>query len=210
MSINCLDGLILNDYKNSIKFYKSERARETLDNLKVIEGKLAGSSPFIQIHLINSGLIKSGTGLPRLEDLEKVIGLDNTFLTSSSTDSGLSYTDFGLVLRSRRDYSHPKNNLLAKRLYDQLENRGIKFGLGKLIYLSALELKEEENSAYGLVFDLKEDLQDYILDLHNFGWNYSRNEGLSIACIGRKWKSCIGEILDRSNGNGRIFTVDRI
>ncbi|GEM_PF-6876660 len=212
MSINCVNSSILNDYKESIKFYRSQRARETLDNLKVVEDKISGSSPFIQVHLINSGLIENGNRLPDIEDLESALRINNRFLIKDFliSNSGCAYTDFGLALRSYGDPYHKQNDMLSKRLYEQLIRRGVNIGMGKLIPLNALELKEEENSAYGLVFDLKENVEEYIFNLQDFRWDYCRNQGLSIACIGgRGWTSCIGEILDRSNGNGRIFIVKK-
>lgn len=212
MSINCVDGLILNDYKESIKSYNSQKSKETLDNLKVAEGKISGSSPFIQVHLINSGLIENGNRLPTIEDFESTLRIDNSFLIKDFliSNSGCAYTDFGLALRSQRDSYHKQNDILSRRLFGQLVKRGVDIGVGKLIPLNALELKEDENSVYGLVFNLREDAEEYVSDLQDFKWDYYRNEGLSIACIGgRGWTSCIGEILDRSNGNGRIFVVKK-
>ena len=212
MVINCVDGLILNDYKESIKSYNSQKSKETLDNLKVAEGKISGSSPFILVHLANSGLLRNGDKLPTREDLEMAVRLNNSFLSKDFliSNSGCAYTDFGLALRSKGDSYHKQNDLLTRRLYTQLVKRGINLDIGKLIHINALELKEEENSAYGLVFDLKEGFDKYISNLQDFKWDYYRNEGLSIACMGeRGWTSCIGEVLDRSNGNGRIFVVKK-
>ena len=65
----------------------------------------------------------------------------------------------------------------------ELKKRGIKLGKGKLIPISALNLKENSDSEYGLVFELKEDAKEFE-DLSKYRWDYQRDQGLARACRG--------------------------
>jgi hypothetical protein len=198
---NILDDSILKDYNNSIASY-SEKARQTLSHFNKADGDLTGSSPFMQVHLLNSGLLKRAR-LAARADLEKATFLDNNFL------AGL-YTDFGLALRSAGD-SYKPNNIPSKLLAEQLKIRGINLGNGKLIPLNSLSLEENDNSDYGLVFVLNEKAdKDSILDLSFYKWDYQRNEGLARACLGRyQYWSSYGEQLAVSSGDGRVVLVRR-
>ncbi len=53
-----LDDALLNEYKESVKSaYNSDKAREVLSRFRKSNGELAGSSPFMLVHLQNSGLL---------------------------------------------------------------------------------------------------------------------------------------------------------
>ncbi len=147
-------------------------------------------------------MLPQGTRIARREDLEYALSQDNDFLREN-------YTDFGLALRTAGD-SYEPNDLLAKRLANQLEKRDIALKTGKLIPLDALSLIDEENSEYGVVIDLKEESESSIRDLNDFKWDYAREEGLSHADFywvrGWLWDSDGGRLAG-SDGGGRVVVV---
>ena len=194
-----LDDSVLKAYNESIKGH-NEKARESLGKFSRSNGELIGSSPLMIIQLVNSGLLPNGARLATRYDLENAISEDDSFLRGN-------YTDFALALRTAGD-SYAPNDLLAKRLATQLEQRDIALGEGKLIPLDVLSLIEDENSAYGLVIDLKENAKSLIRDLNDFKWNYTREEGLACADLGRfrSWDS--GSVrLAGSGADGRVVVV---
>lgn len=194
-----LDDSVLSAYNDSIQHY-SEIARKNLRKFNGANGELAGSSPFMLVQLENSGLLPTETRLATKEDLETAISLDNSFLKRN-------YVDFGLALRTAGDFYEP-NDLLARRLAEQLKQRGIGLGNGKLIPINALRLQEDSNSGYGLFFDLNEQAtKEAIQDLDAFKWDYRRG-GLSCASLywRRDWISGLG-FLDASLGFGRVVVV---
>ncbi|PIN79402.1 hypothetical protein COV16_04395, partial [Candidatus Woesearchaeota archaeon CG10_big_fil_rev_8_21_14_0_10_34_8] len=135
-----LDDSILKGYNDSVKSaYNSDKAREVLSKFEKAEGELAGSNSFMLVHLQNSGLVTGRIAIR--QDLEKA-------LRSGLNLSG-NYVDFGLALRTAGD-SYSPNDLLAKILAGQLDRRGIKLGKGKFIPVSALRLREDSDSEYGL------------------------------------------------------------
>ena len=199
-AVRVLDDSVLEGYNESIKQYNSERARSSLGKFNRNYGELTGSSPLMIIQLVNSGSLSEGTKIATRQDLENAISKDNSFFKGR-------YTDFALALRTAGDSYNP-NDLLAKRLAKQLEQRDIALGEGKLIPLDVLSLIEDENSAYGLVIDLKENAKSSIRDLNDFKWDCERNEGL--ACAGLNgdgyWYSD-GEHLADSDALGRVVIV---
>ena len=198
--IKILDSSILPDYNDSIKAYKNARARESLGKFKDINGELAGSNSFMLVHLANSGLLKPGSRMAERKDIETAISFDKSFLAGN-------YADFGLALWTPGS-SYARNDLLAKILAGQLEHRGISLGSGKLISLNALHLKENENSSYGLVFELNENIENMVSDLKDYKWNYLRNNGLACAYLGRYRVGDSGNVhLVFSGGNGRVAVV---
>ncbi len=195
-----LDDSVLPAYKESIKQYNSEEARESLGKFSRSRDELTGSSPLMIIQLVNSGLLPEGTRLATREDLENAISNDDDFLREY-------YTDFALALRTAGD-SYGPNDLLAKRLAKQLKQRGMALKDGKLIPLNALSLIEDKNSAYGLVADLKEGAESSIRELSDYEWDYTRDEGLACAVFYwyRDWYSA-GGLLAVSGGLGRVVVV---
>lgn len=191
-----LDDSVLNEYNESAKTaYNSEQARNTLLRFGKSGGELTGSTPFMLVHLQNSGLIDGR--IATRQDLE-------TALKFGLNLSG-NYTDFGLALRTAGD-SHSPNDLLAGTLAEQLAQRGIKLGKGKFIPISALKLRESDNSQYGLVLDLNDVAE--VEDLSKQKWDYSRKEGLARACLdgNGSWYSGDEGLAD-SNGCGRVVVV---
>ncbi|MEK6843853.1 MAG: hypothetical protein AABX83_00330 [Nanoarchaeota archaeon] len=187
--LRILDDSILEAYNESIQGY-NEKARDSLGKFSKSDGELTGSSPLMLIQLANSGLLPEGTRLAKREDLENAISQDSDFLRGH-------YTDFGLALKTAGD-SYAPNDLLAKRLAEQFKQRNIKLGEGKLIYFDSLYLIEDENSAYGLIPSLKDGAESSILDLDDFRWNYTRDEGLACADLvrDRYWDSNFEHVAD--------------
>lgn len=198
-TVRILDDSVLEAYNESIKGY-NEKARESLGKFSTSNGELTGSSPLMTIQLINAGLLPKETRLASRDDLEYAISKDNSFLEEN-------YTDFALALRTAGD-SYKPNDLLAKKLADQLKQRDITLSRGKLIPLDALFLTEEENSAYGLVIDLKDEAESSIRELSDFKWDYIRHEGLACAFLSwnRYWGSNDEHLAD-SDGLGRVVVV---
>jgi len=194
-----LDNSLLAEYIDSVKSsYNSKKARQVLGKFSTGEGETIGSSPFMLVHLQNSGLL-SGRRIATRQDLETALRSRPDFLSENSADCGLSLITAG--------DSYLPNDLLAKNLSEQLKQRAIKLRKGKLIPISALRLREDSNSAYGLVFDLNEDVKK-LEDLSQFEWNCQRNEGLSRAGLSRfrYWNSFVGNLGD-SVASGRVVVI---
>ena len=195
-----LDSSILEGYNDSLERI-NPRLRKYLTGYGESNNQLTGSSPLMNVYLLNSGLISEDARLVTREDLEKVLSIENEFL-------GKNYVDFGLALRIEND-SYKLNGLLIKVLLEDLRKRGIKLGKGKLISLNLLKLKEDEDSTYGCVFELNDKaFKDSIKDLEEYRWDYSRNEGLARACLDgdRSWNS-YDPRLDGFNSVGRVVVV---
>jgi len=149
--------------------------------------------------LANQALRELGYRAVTRPDLEKI-------LAGKMLDLGLNYVDFGVALTHAGD-SHAPNDLLAKKLAQQLKHRGISLGIGKLFGFNALSLEKNPESTYGLVYNLRDEAtEDDILDLNSFKWDYNR-EGLSGAFLG--WLRCWGadRYLEGSYGDGRVVAV---
>ncbi|MEK6843937.1 MAG: hypothetical protein AABX83_00770 [Nanoarchaeota archaeon] len=200
--IRILDGSVLEAYNESIKGY-NEKARKSLGKFSKIDGELTGSSPLMLIQLASCDALLEGVRLATRDDLEYAKSQDSDFLRGH-------YTDFGLALITAGDPYAP-NDLLVKRLTDQLKHRNIKPGKGKLIPLGVLSLADYEDSGYGVVIDLKEEAEKSIRDLNDFKWDYMRDEGLSCTSLGRYmsrgWGSGDGHLAD-SIGYGRVVVVN--
>ena len=193
-----LDDSVLARYKESVKSaYNSDKAREVLSKFGAQNGELTNSNSFMLVALQNSGLL-DGARIATRQDLETALkfGLDI---------SG-NYIDFGLSLRTPRD-SYKPNDLLAETLGKELKQRRIKLGNGKLIPISALRLRENSDSEYGLVFDLSEDAEG-LENLFQFKWDYMREQGLARAGLGGDggWYSYY-EGLAGSGDGGRVVVV---
>ena len=196
-----LDDSTLPKYKESLKSM-NPRAQATLGKYTVVDEELTHSSPLMQIHLLNSGALPAGTRLVTRQDLQTAIANDETgeFLRGR-------YTDFGIALRTARD-SHAPNKEIAKRLVNQLKERGIALNEGVLIPIYALKDRDDSNEQYGVTLDLNDfATKDAIRDLREFKWDYARNEGLACAVLSyRSWYSDY-ENLVRSYDYGRVVVV---
>ena len=141
-----LDSEILNAYKEGINSY-NKRAFDVLNIFQDIQGDLAGSNCFAPLKLRE--FLPEGTRLATMADLERVIEINPDFFLKGF------YSDAGLALRTAGD-SYEDNDFLAKDLAKQLEKREITLDSPKVIYFDALDLKESQDSIYGLAYDLNE------------------------------------------------------
>ncbi|MBS3093183.1 hypothetical protein J4456_01230 [Candidatus Pacearchaeota archaeon] len=176
--IEKLDDSFLDQYKESLNEYSSERARSTLDVLSSWNENLIGSSVFSILqasHLDknNPGFFPNGLKPVTIKSLREANKEDLTFLGTTG------YTDVGLVLLSRgqrfdrnkilfnpQDYFD--NEYLTTVMEKQLKNRNIKIGRkGLFIPFSALSKpREDPESEYGLSFSLNESmLPDDLIDV---------------------------------------------
>ena len=184
----------------------NERARAVLGKLRSINGETAGSSPFMFVHLYNSGALPEGTRLSTRQDLEKAINFYASANNGANFTEGI-YSDIGLALRTAGD-SYAPNNELAKKLAKQLEARKIALNEGVLIPLSALKDSEDASGFYGLTLDLNDFAsKETIRDLKEFKWDYQKDNGLACANRdGRGWDSGNRD-LDWSGDVGRVVVV---
>jgi hypothetical protein len=196
-SATILDDSVIDAYKESFGIF-NPTLREYLEKCWKSENQFVGSSPFIQVHLLNSGILPGDSRLIKRSELEIAILRASNFL------SGF-FTDCGLALRTERDISFKENDLLAKTLAEDLRRRGINLKNGKLIPFEVLSLEENTESAYGAVFRLNERANiDNILDLSNFRWTSTRKSGLARAFD--FWCSNF-VYLGNSYASGRIVVV---
>ena len=199
-SATVLDDSVLDAYNNSFKCL-NETLRGYLGKYRPSSGQLTGSSPLMQVHLLNSGLLPGDARIVIRSELDTATLKSDDFLRGV-------FTDFGLALKTVGD-SYKPNDLLAKILAEELRKRGIELVNGKLIPFGVLGIEENTNSAYGGVFRLNDKAsKNNILDLASYTWNFSRNEGLACASFGRSRGWCVsGEHLGYSGGNGRVVVV---
>jgi len=197
--INVLDNLDLQAYNDSIQQF-GPRAREVLGKLEGSREQPTGSNPFMLVHLLNQGLVP-GERLAERPDLEKAVAYDPKFVARN-------WVDFGIALKTPGD-SYRKNDLLAGTLAEQLKQRGISLGSGKLIPFNVLRNRQHDESAYGLVLDLNETAEAAnIRDLSEFRWNYTIGEGMVRAYLdgGRGWYYD-NWVLDDSDSGARVVVV---
>src|SRR3989344_4224448 len=169
-SASILDDSMLGEYNDSIQRY-NPILKEYLDGYTQSDGKLIGSSPFMQVHLSDSGLLPGDTRCITRSELEAAIYRSSSFLRNINTD-------VGIVLFTPRD-SYSPNDLPAKIMEEQLKNRGIELGNCVLVPLTVLSLEEDTNSAYGAVFRLNDKAnKDNVLDLRDFKWGCLETEGM--------------------------------
>lgn len=194
-----LDDSVLESYNESVKSdFNCDRARATLMKFEKQDGELTGSNPFMLVHLQNSGLLK-GARITLRQDLETALRFNPDIFAGNCID-------FALALRTAGD-SYSPNDLIAKTLAEQLNQRAIKLGKGKLIPISALKLREDENSHYGLVFNLNDSARNFE-DLSQFKWYHQRDKGIARAYLDGVdgWDSSnVG--LSGSVGYGRVVVV---
>ena len=198
-----LDDSILDAYNDSLKGF-NEKARQILGMFKKTDGELAGPSSVMLVHLVNSGILPSGTRLATRSDLQKAISFAPNFLEGRCTDCGLNLVSKGEYL---------VNPFLAKTLADDLKKVGIDLKDAKLIPYNILTLQADINSPSGLVFRLSEEgkdrAKDLILNTSDFKWNCSPSfNGLFRAYLNRygSWGSDYGR-LAYSDGSGRVVVV---
>jgi len=197
--VNILPSSVMDHYK-FVKHDYSERSKQNLLRIGTSGKELAGSNPFMQVCLQDNGLLPERARLATRDDLEEAILFNKDFLSEN-------YTTFGLALVSIGDSFD--NHLLSERLSEQLKERNIN-PRGKLIPLTALKLREDKNSFYGLVFDLNEQAnKETIRDLAEFKWDYTKNQGLTCACLfrGKYWTSDDYKLGD-FRSDGRVVVVN--
>jgi hypothetical protein len=199
-SASVLDDSVLEGHNESIQKY-GPTLRAALGNYSSSNGALTGSNPFMQVHLSDSSLLPGDARFAKRGELETARSRSKGFLKGA-------YTDLGLALVTAGD-SHIPNDLPAKVLAEQLKQRGINLGKGRLMPLTVLSLQEDGNSNYGAVFVLNDKAsKDNILDLNDFKWDYLRGEGLSCADLVRdRYWNADNRNLERSNGRGRVAVV---
>ena len=199
-SASILDDSVLQRYTDSIQSYNS-KLKQVLGKYAQSNRILTNSSPFMQVHLADSGLLPGDARLATRNELETAVARSNEFLRGV-------YTDFGIALFTAGD-SYKPNDLPAKVLAEQLKQRGIELGKGKLVPLAVLTLQEDGNSEYGGVFRLNDKAsKENISDLGAFNWNWSRGEGMACAHLdgGSVWDADVRD-LDLSGGSGRVVVV---
>ncbi len=209
--VRILDDSGLEEYRESVKSYNSEKARATLgegnERVSSKGGLVAVSSPFIILqfaHLDSSaqGILPNKDTPATRQEIEQAISRDPSFLRGNEVD-------FGLALVTEEDSYNP-NDLLARTLAEQLQERGIELGTGKLIPFSTLAKPvEHPGSDYGLVFNLNDSAsRENILDLEEFNWDIrSRKRGLARAYLIDRYWGCDVRNLDLPYSNGRIVGV---
>jgi len=199
-SASILDASVLAAHNEYIQRY-NPTLRGYLGKYAQSNGALTGSSPLMQVHLQDSGLLPGDARPITRRELETALSRSNDFLRGN-------YTNFGIALVTPGD-SYKPNDLPSKVLTEQLKHRGIELGKGKLVPLTVLSLEENTDSVYGAVYRLNDKAnKDNILDLRDFKWNYIRNEGM--ACAGLLWGGLWGAALRGlgvSSGYGRVAIV---
>ena len=140
-----MDSEILGAYKEGIAHY-NQKARRVLDIFKDKNGELVGSNCFAPIVLAK--YLPKGTRIATMADLGIATEINPKFLEGFFSDTGLTLrTAVGSMM---------ENNSLARTLAEQLKKRNISLKTPKVIYFDALDLKEDKNSAYGLIYVLNE------------------------------------------------------
>jgi len=143
--LSTLEFGIIETYNEAIKSY-NEKARNSLNIFSNKNGELAESNCFAPIVLRQ--YLPKNSRLATMVDLGRATEINPSFLKGF-------YSDTGLTLRTNGD-SHSPNDLLAKKLTKELKSRGINLKNPKVIYFDALDLKQDNNSDYGLVYILNE------------------------------------------------------
>lgn len=205
-----VDDAVLEKYTLSLLPF-NDKAKKVLGRFNSLNGGLTGSGTFMNVHLLNSGVLPEKTRrLAERSDIEKALAFDKeqAFLRGN-------YTDVGVALRTAGD-SYEPNRASAERLASQLNKKGIELGSGLLIPFSALTNEESQDSSYGLmlnipqrILDLKpEQIREIMHDVSSYKWDYSRNEGLAGASFycGRAWLSD-SELLGSSGDDGRVVVI---
>ena len=131
----------LEEYTERIKKY-GEKAQKTLDVFSFNDNELCGSNAFANVLLASEDI-----ALP--SELEHAVRLNPNYFRNT-------YEDIALILRTAGD-SYNDNDYVTKHLAEQLKKRKVK--LPARILLRGLSLKEDNNSAYGLVFKLEENTE---------------------------------------------------
>ena len=186
--VEILGDEVLPAYVDSIEQYGG-KARKTLGGVKSKEGYLTGINSFGLVHLQNSGILP-----PRVKRLAERRDLERELKRNEHFFKGMS-SIVGLVLKTKTDGGF---SLIAKRLWEQLSNRGIEIGNGVLIPYFALRNESSRRSSYGLVLNLKEEVSTQDLGIEpveDYSWRWGRKDGLSYATLNRhgEW-SHVGEV----------------
>ena len=194
-----LSSKYLPQYQERIKLF-NERARKSLDIFPDKKGILMGSNCFAP--LVLREFLPKDSRLATMYDLEKLGRENPDFLRGF-------YIDTGLVLRTPGDSYRP-NDLLAKNLAEQLKHKGITLETPKIIYFDALDLDENLESEYGLVYKLngRANLGKNIIDApeltNDFMFMTINEKGIPV-----KDENGSRKIHTRSDGLSRFY-LDRI
>lgn len=212
------DEMRLDDYKERIAKY-GERARKTLDIFRFGNGVLIGSNPFANVELASADI-----ALP--SQLEHAVRLAPDFFRGT-------FEDVGLVLRTNGD-SYTNNDYVAKNLFQQVRKKTGESPTPECparISLKGLKLRENDKSAYGLVFRLGDETEvDFVSEFANLNGRkrflrtdekgvplfdvdgkrilYTRQEGLSVLCLdGLLSLGSDDGNLASSNDDGRVVLI---
>lgn len=135
-----------------------------LNILSYKDGVVKGSNPFA-VALVNQIVQEAGLRTATQADLERILRADALPLRGH-------YEDSALVLRSEAE----PNSYLARNLYEQIKERNKKQKLPVMIPLAGLELENDQNSSYGLAFNLKEDAEIIYAPILNKEGNFSSED----------------------------------
>src|SRR3989344_5668972 len=194
-----LSSKYLPQYQERIKLF-NERARKSLDIFPDKNGILVGSNCFAP--LVLREFLPKNSKLATMYDLEK-LGGENPEIFKGF------YIDTGLFLRTPGD-SYKPNDLLAKDLAEQLKHKGITLETPKIIYFDALDLDENLEFEYGLVYKLngRANLGKNIIDspelTNDFMFMTINEKGIPV-----KDENGSRKIYTRSDGLSRFY-LDRI
>ncbi len=191
-----LDADILPVYDAAVAKF-SGKARDVLAGVfsRAGDGMLAGGSTFSRVLL--ETLLPAGTHSATRADLELALVQVPSLLQGA-------YSDVGVALHSVKGPNAPD----AKRLAEQLRQREILLGSGKLIPFSALKLTPDAKAESGLALDLKPEGVAGITNLDSYKWDYAGSRGLARAFLGggSGWYSD-GVGLAYSGSDGRVVVV---
>jgi len=188
-------------YKKSLNYFRNESAKENLGRLQSSEGVLTYSSPLICIQLLHSGALPSNSTLATRSALELTRDFREKHLVEASTD-------IGIALWTGEDNNYKPNDLVAKTLAEDLKRRSINIGNGVLIPFEVLALKEDDNSAYGVVPRIRGSAKDLILPLNSFKWD-SVGDKHGARCASLWWGGWLAGYvgLGCALGTGRVVSV---
>lgn len=175
-TVKVLDDYLNSEFKESVvSKYNSRDARDAIGEFGSSGGEATGSNLFRLIHLQESGLL-GNYRLAKRHNIEaaKKYGLN---LSGNSVDIGVALTGKNSFFKG--------NRISAKNLISQMDYNGISLGRGRLIPVSALTMKENSHSEYGLALSLREDIRGISFpEIISSEWDQVTGEGLSVAYLG--------------------------
>jgi len=228
MPVPAVDLLRGDEFGRSVLAEYHDRVRLDYDNnshlriFKTVGELVEGSNPFA-VCLLDM-VLRPTSRVATPPDLQAAVEAES--LTADPPDLRGCYKDCGLVLRGIGE----PNSYLAQRLNEQV---GLKTALPVVIFLSGLKLVKDQNSPYGLAFELTENATFFTspVMLANSGhfdnsavdrvtgipttiggterYFYAMQEGLARLYIGRGWSlDTIWEELANSQPDGAAVIAD--